>query len=438
MSLAMGGAEIGLGALTALLALLAAGMPIGPALITVSFAGLWLLKGWSVAAGALGLIPYHFAANWALSALPMFILLGQICHHGQLTDGLFRAARAWLAPVPGGLALASVLGATGFAAMCGSSVACSATIGRIAIPQMLKAGYDARLATACVAVAGTIGALIPPSIVLILYGVVAQVPVTDLFLGGIGAGLLTAIGYVAVIVVRVRLDPGLAPPAVPGTRAERLAALGATWPVLAMIVTVLGGLFGGLFTPTEAGAVGAVAAVAIAAWKGTLSWQGLMRSLTDTAFTTCTLMLIGVGASLLARLLTVAGTGAVIADAVATFGSEPTALILVVALVYLFLGLFLEPIGILLITLPIILPVVSQAGLDLVWFGVIVAKLLEIGMITPPMGLNIFVIKGTVGDLVPAAAIFRGVLWFIAADLCVVAMLIWWPDIILLLPVAFG
>lgn len=434
----MGGAEIGLGALISLLALLAAGMPIGPALITVSFAGLWLLKGWSVAAGALGLIPYHFAANWALSALPMFILLGQICHHGQITDGLFRAARAWLAPVPGGLALASVLGATGFAAMCGSSVACSATIGRIAIPQMLKAGYDARLATACVAVAGTIGALIPPSIVLILYGVVAQVPVTDLFLGGIGAGLLTAIGYVAVIIVRVRLDPALAPPAVPGTRAERLAALGAAWPVLAMIVTVLGGLFGGLFTPTEAGAVGAAAAVAIAVWKGTLSWQGLMRSITDTAFTTCALMLIGVGASLLARLLTVAGTGAVIADAVATFGSEPTALILVVALVYLFLGLFLEPIGILLITLPIILPVVSQAGLDLVWFGVIVAKLLEIGMITPPMGLNIFVIKGTVGDLVPTDAIFRGILWFIAADLCVVAMLIWWPDIILLLPVAFG
>lgn len=434
----MGGAEFGLGALAALLALLAAGMPIGPALIGVSFAGLWLLKGWSVATGALGVIPYHFAANWALSALPMFILLGQICHHGQLTDGLFRAARAWLAPVPGGLALASVLGATGFAAMCGSSVACSATIGRIAIPQMLKAGYDARLATGCVAVAGTIGALIPPSIVLILYGVVAQVPVTDLFLGGIGAGLLTAIGYVAVIVVRVWLDPGLAPPAAPGTRDERRAALGATWPVLAMIVTVLGGLFGGLFTPTEAGAVGAAAAVAIAVWKGTLSWQGLMRSLTDTAFTTCALMLIGVGASLLARLLTVAGTGAVVADAVAAFGSDPMALILVVVLVYLFLGLFLEPIGILLITLPIVLPVVSQAGLDLVWFGVIVTKLLEIGMITPPMGLNIFVIKGTVGDLVPTAAIFRGVLWFIAADLCVVAMLIRWPDIVLLLPVAFG
>lgn len=429
----MDGTEVGLGALAALVTLLILGMPIGPALIAVSFTGLWLLKGWHVAAAALGIIPYHFAANWVLSSLPMFLLLGHVCHQARLTDGLFRAARAWLAGVPGGLALASVLGATGFAAMCGSSVACAATIGRIAIPQMLKAGYDARLATGAVAVAGTIGALIPPSIVLILYGVIAQVPVTPLFLGGIGAGLLTAIGYVVVIVVRVSLDPRLAPSVGRSSWTERIASLRDIWPVLAVVVGIFGGLFGGIFTATEAGAVGTAIAICIALMRGTLTWRGFVEAVRETALTTCSLMLIGIGASLLARLLTVAGTGAFFNDVVATFGTDRTMLIVAIALLYLFLGLFLEPIGIMLTTLPIILPIVSQAGFDLIWFGVVLTKLLEIGMITPPIGLNIFAIKGAVGDLVPTSAIFRGALWFIVMDLAVLAALIAWPSIILFL-----
>ncbi len=199
-------------------------------------------------------------------------------HQARLTDGLFRAARAWLAGVPGGLAIASVFGATGFAAMCGSSVACAATIGRIAIPQMLKAGYDARLATGAVAVAGTIGALIPPSIIFILYGVIAQVPVTPLFLGGIGAGLLTALGYIVVIVVRVSLDPRLAPAIGRSSWAERMASLREIWPVLAVVFGIFGGLFGGIFTATEAGAVGTMIAICIGLMRGTLTWRGFAEA----------------------------------------------------------------------------------------------------------------------------------------------------------------
>lgn len=434
----MDGTEVGLGALAALVTLLILGMPIGPALIAVSFAGLWLLKGWNVAAGAIGIIPYHFAANWVLSSLPMFLLLGHVCHQARLTDGLFRAARAWLAAVPGGLAIASVFGATGFAAMCGSSVACAATVGRIAIPQMLKAGYDARLATGAVAVAGTIGALIPPSIVLILYGVIAQIPVAPLFLGGVGAGLLTAIGYMAVIMVRVSLNPRLAPAIGRSSWTERIFSLREIWPVLVVVVSVFGGLFGGVFTATEAGAVGTTIAICLALMRGTLTWRGFVDAVRETALTTCSLMLIGIGASLLARLLTVAGTGAFFTEVVASFGTDRDLLIVAIALLYLFLGLFLEPISIMLITLPIILPIVSQVGFDLVWFGVVLTKLLEIGMITPPIGLNIFVIKGVVGELVPTSAIFRGVLWFIVMDLAVLAMLIAWPAIVLFLPTIVG
>lgn len=435
----MSGVEIGLISLGGLVAVLMLGMPIGPALIGTSFIGLWALKGWNVACGALGIVPYHFAASWVLSSLPMFLLLGHICHRAELTRGLFQLARLWLAAVPGGLAIAAVLGSTAFAAMCGSSLACAATIGKIAIPQMLEAKYHPQLAAGSVAVAGTIGALIPPSIILILYGLIAQVPVTPLFLGGIGAGLLTSVGYIAVILARVRLDPSLAPPTEPGIpRAERRAALGATWPVILLLLAVFGGLFGGIFTPTEAGAVGAAVATLIGVAKGSLTWRGFSCAVAETARTTAALVLIGIGASLFARLLTLTGTGAFMTDSIAALGPDPVVLMSGIVVLYLFLGLFLEPISTMLITLPIVLPLVLQAGLDMVWFGVVLTKLLEIGMITPPIGLNVFVIKGVVGDLVSTSAIFRGVLWFLLMDLVVLVALIAVPDIILFLPEALG
>lgn len=435
----MTGVEIGVSALALMLVLIALRMPIGPVLIGVSFCGLWALMGWRVAWGSLGVIPYQFSANWVLSSVPMFLLLGFICYHTQLTQGLFNAARLWLSALPGGLAIAAIFGSAGFAAVSGSSVACSATMGRIAIPEMLKAKYHPELATGTVAVAGTIGALIPPSIILILYGIVAQVPVTQLFLGGIAAGILTAVGYVVVVLLRVRLNPELAPSV--KDRADigaKLAALRETWPVILLMIGIFGGLFSGVFTPTEAGAVGAGLATLIAALRGSLSWQRFADAITETVLTTSTLIIIGIGASLLTRFLALSGTGSFLSDLVLSFDAGPVAILMGIVMLYLLLGLFLEPIGAMLLTLPIVLPIVSDAGFELLWFGIILTKLLEIGMITPPIGMNVFVIKSVVGGLVSTSAIFKGIMWFLVMDLVVLLILVAAPELILFLPRTFG
>lgn len=435
----MTGVELGLLALGGLLLLIALRMPIGAALLGVSFCGLWALMGWRVAWGALGVIPYQFAANWILSSVPMFLLLGFVCYHTKLTQGLFDAARLWLSGLPGGLAIAAVFGASGFAAVSGSSVACSATMGRIAIPEMLRARYHPELATGTLAAAGTIGAMIPPSIILILYGIIAQVPVTGLFLGGIAAGLLTAAGYILVILIRVKLNPALAPSLDDrATMAEKLAALRETWPVLLLVIGIFGGLFSGVFTPTEAGAVGAMLATLIAAFKRTLTLRAFTDSILETVTTTAALIVIGIGASLLTRFLALSGTGDWLSSVVLSMGAEPLVVITGIVLLYLVLGMFLEPIGAMLLTLPIVLPIVGDAGFPLLWFGILLCKLLEIGMITPPVGMNVFVIKSVVGNLVTTSAIFRGIFWFLAMDLALVVLFIAVPELILFLPAAFG
>lgn len=429
---------IGLGGLGVLFVLIALRMPIGVALIGVSFAGLWVLIGWRVAWGALAIMPYQFAANWVLSSVPMFLLLGFICYHAELTKGMFRAARAWTSALPGGLAIAAVFGSAGFAAVCGSSVACAAAMGRIAVPEMMRARYDAQLATGTVAVAGTIGALIPPSIILILYGVIAQVSVPKLFLGGITAGIISAVGYCVVIVIRVKLNPALAPKEVSAPLHERIAALKDTWPILVVMIGIFGGLFTGAFTPTEAGAIGAFLSCIVAMARGSLGWRRFRLAVEETMITTAALIVIAVGATLLTRFLTLSGAGDYLSEAIIGLSADPAMILLGIVVIYLLLGMFLEPIGAMLLTMPIVLPIVQDAGWSLLWFGIVLTKLLEIGMITPPIGMNIFVIKGVVGNLATTTQIFRGVMWFIVMDLAVLAMLAIWPQITLFLPDLLG
>ena len=426
---------LGLSGLGVLIALIAARVPIGVALIGVSFGGLWLLMGPRVAWGAMSLIPYKFTSSWILSSIPMFLFLGFISYHTQLTRGLFNAARIWLTNVPGGLAIASVFGSAGFAAVSGSSIACSAAMGRIAIPEMMKHKYHPELATGTVAVAGTIGALIPPSIILILYGVIAQISITSLFLGGIVAGLLTAVGYTLVVLVRVWLNPSLAPERDASVGfAEKMAALRETWPILLIMIGIFGGLFGGIFTPTEAGAVGAFLACLVAILAGQMTLDRFLTAARETLTTTAALVLIAVGASLLTRFLALSGAGDYLSGSILAITSNQTLLLFGIVLVYLLMGMFLEPLGAMLLTLPIILPVVDDAGWSLLWFGIVLTKLLEIGMITPPIGMNVFVIKSVVGDLVKTSAIFRGVLWFIVMDLILVGLLCAFPQLVLWLP----
>src|SRR5690625_4517542 len=425
---------IGFIAIGILFALILLRIPIGMALIAVSFVGIWVIMGLDVALSSLGIIPFNFAASWTLSSVPLFLFLGFICYHTQLTQGMFKAARAWLSSVPGGLAIASVVGSAGFAAVSGSSIACSAAMGRIAVPEMLRYRYDPSLATGTVAVAGTIGALIPPSILMILYGVIAQSSISRLFLGGITAGLITILGYVLVILIRVKLNPALAHDTnekIPF--AEKIASLKDTWPVFAIMIGIFGGLFGGIFTPTEAGAVGAALACIVAIVKRVMSWDAFKKAAIETLVTTSALLIIAVGASMLTRFLVFSGSSDYLSDLILSFDASEITIMVGIVLLYLLLGMILEPVGCMLLTLPIILPVIESTSFSLIWFGVVLTKLLEIGMVTPPVGMNVFVVKSVVGDLVTTSQVFRGILWFLAMDIVLIFIFIMYPDLILFL-----
>ena len=427
--------SIGFLGLFILFVLLLMKMPIGFTLIAVSFFGIWAVVGVDIALSSLGIIPYNFAANWTLSSVPLFLFLGFICYHTNLTQGMFKAARAWLAGVPGGLAIASIFGSAGFAAVSGSSIACSAAMGRIAIPEMLRYKYDPSLATGSVAVAGTIGALIPPSIIMILYGVIAQTSISQLFLGGITAGLVTIVGYVLVVYVRVKLNPSLAQDVKEEISfKDKVIALKDTWPIFLIMIGIFGGLFAGVFTPNEAGAIGAFLACVVAILKRAMTWTAFKAAALETLVTTSALLIIAVGASLLTRFLVLSGTGDFIADFIIALEASDMLVMLGIILIYLVLGMFLEPIGAMLLTLPVLLPIIESTSFSLIWFGVLLTKLLEIGMITPPVGMNVFVVKSVVGDLVTTSQVFKGILWFLVIDLAIVGLFLLFPEIILYLP----
>jgi len=426
---------LGAWSLAAILILLALRVPIGVVLGAVSVFGIWELRGLDVALGMLKSIPYEFLANWSLSAIPMFILMGAVANHTGISGALFRAARLWLARLPGGLAVATNFACAGFAAASGSSVATAAAMGSIAIPEMLKAGYDKSLATGTVAAAGTLGALIPPSIAFVLYGIFAEVSITRLLIAGILPGLLTAAVYAVMIVARCMVNPKLAPRIDDGaSKAEKWRALLGIWPALALVLGIIGGLLSGLVTPTEAGALGAVLAYAIAFVQRRLGWQAFKGSLLESLSSTSRLLFVGVGAIMLTKFMALSGLPFYIADVMSEWAVNPLLLVIGTSLLYLVLGMFLDPLGTLLITLPIILPLFSKLGLDLVWLGVLVVKYLEIGLLTPPVGFNVYVIKTVVGDAVSLETIFKGVGWFLVCEVVIMVLLIAFPQISLVLP----
>ena len=423
---------IGLACVGLLFLLLLVRVPISVALIGVSTLGIAVITRFKVADSLLQTVPYTFVATWTMSSIPMFLFMGFLCFHAGITTSIFRAARIFLRRTPGELAIASIFACSGFAAVTGSSVACAAAMGRIAIPEMLKRRYDPALATGTLAAAGTIGALIPPSILMIIYGTIAQVSIVKLFAGGIALGLLTALIYCAVVIIRVLINPELAPRGDADDHDDvgYLSAILDTWPLMLLLSGVFGGLFLGFFTPTEAGAVGAFLSMVVAAAKGSLNLAVLRSTIRETLVTTSAIIIITVGASLFTRLVAVSGISGALEAMVATWGLDPIMVMIGIGLVYLVLGMFLEPIGTMLITLPIFIPLVNQAGYDLIWFGIIVAKFLEVGMITPPVGINVFVIKNVVGDGIRMTTIFRGVLWFFVADLILIAACVVWPGLI--------
>jgi tripartite ATP-independent transporter DctM subunit len=415
---------IGLACLAAVLGLIALRVPIAVSLLSVSFVGLYAIAGERVAFSLLTTVPYSTASSWTLSSVPMFLLMGYVAYHSGLTRGLFEAARVWLSRLPGGLIIASLAGAGGFAAVTGSSLACSAAIGRIAIPEMKRNGYDLRLAAGSVAAGGTLGALITPSILLIIFGIQAQASITKLFFGGLLVGLASLAFYIAATLVVYAIAPSALPRAASASRRERIDATLQIWPVLLLVAGVFGGMFSGLFTATEAGAFGAFLAIVIGAARRTLTWKGFAASCVETLLSSGALFIIAIAANLFSRLIAMSGLSAEMSEFVAGLGLDATALLVVMTLIYIVLGLFLEPLGAMLLTLPLFLPMLAPHGIDLIWFGVLVAKLLEIGMITPPVGLNVFVIHSVAKDYVKLEQIFAGIVPFLIADLLLVVAMI--------------
>lgn len=425
----------GFASLAALLVLLALRLPVGIALGIVSLGGLTLIRGPGAALAALGDLPYQFAAHWTLSAVPLFLLMGAIVYHTGLTASLYAAARSWLTFLPGGLAVATNAAGAGFAAVSGSSLATSAAIGRLAIPEMLKAKYDPGLATAVVAASGTVGSLIPPSILLVIYGMFTEQPIGQLLIAGILPGLLTAFVYGLFIIGRCMVNPQLAPPAeTTATWAEKFAALKKVWPLPILFLAVVASIYGGIATATEAAAVGAFVAMIIALVQGRLTWTALRESVAEAVVTTGSIFFVAIGAVLLTRLLALSGIPYWLADLFSAWELNPMLFLVGVSLIYFFLGMFLDPIGLMLVTLPVLLPVFESMDLNLIWLGIIVIKYLEIGLLTPPVGLNVYVVKGVVGDAVPLSRIFKGVTWFILAEVVVLFLLIRYPEISLWLP----
>ena len=427
--------EIGFSTVGAMLVLMALRFPIGLSLGLVSVAGVWAIRGGDAALAMVSAAPFEVAAKWELSAIPMFILMGTLAHHSGLSAALFKAARLWLGGLPGGLAVATNFACAGFAAASGASTATAAAMGRITVPEMLKYGYDKGLTTGVVAAGGTLGIMIPPSIGFVLYGIFAQVSISKLLIAGILPGLLTAFVYALMIMVRCWITPSLAPRLKERSGwAARFRALAEIWPLLFLVLAVIGGIYAGIATPTEAGAVGAFIAFAIGVLQGRMSMRVFWESVTEAVSTTARLFFIVIGAVLFSRLLALAGVAPYLAESVEGWSTDPILLVIGASILFIVLGMFLDALGLMLLTLPILLPMFMAANLDLIWFGVLTIKFIEIGLITPPVGLNVYVIKSVVGDTVPLETIFRGVMWFIACEAVIAFLLIAFPQISLFLP----
>lgn len=426
---------VALSAIVILLVLIGLRVPIGLALGGVSLVGLMIVRSTESALGIFADLPFEFGANWSLSAVPMFLLMGSIAYHTGMTSSLFKAARIWLSSLPGGLAVATNFASAGFAAASGSSLATAAAMGRLAIPEMLRMKYDPALATSVVAASGTLGSLIPPSILFIIYGWYTETSIGALLIAGILPGLLTAFVYAAMIIGRCLYNPSIAPPIRDViTWGERWRVLLEIWPIPLLIFAVIGGIYSGIASATEAAALGALAAALIALARGRLTWVAFRTSVVEALESTSSIFFVAIGALLLTRLLALAGLPTIMAESISDLAVDPLHLVLGISIIYLILGCFLDPLGLMLLTLPVFQPMFEAVGLDKIWVGVIVVKYIEIGLLTPPVGLNAYVVKGVVGDAVALTTIFRGLIWFLGAEAFIMALLIGFPEISTYLP----
>jgi tripartite ATP-independent transporter DctM subunit len=407
-------------------------MRVAFAAALVGTLGLVCLIPWHAGIGIAGLTPHSKSITYTLSVLPMFILVGFLAFHAGITESLFDAARKWLGWVPGGLAVATVFATAGFAAVSGASTSTAAVFARIAIPEMLKAGYDRRLAAGVVAAGGTLASLIPPSAILVIYAIIVEESVGQLLLAGFIPGVVSAIVYAAIIIFRVKLNPELGATPESHTWGERLRSAPGTLPILLVVLIIIHGIYNGWATPTEAGALGAFVVFVLALIRG-MRWHGLRESLLETAKLTVMIFTLIWGVFIFVRFLGFATLPAAFTDWIVSLPFDPLVIMILILLAYAVLGMFMDAIGMLLLTLPVVHPAVVALGYDPIWFGIIVVKMVEICLVTPPIGLNCYVVNGVRPDI-PLSDVFRGIGPFFVADVLTVALFLAFPGIVLWLP----
>ncbi len=444
---------VGIAGVGLLVGLVLIGVRVYVAAALTGFLGLVWLKGWDVAAAIAGTIPHSKTVTYPLSVLPLFILIGFLAFHAGLTGKLFEAARRWVGWVPGGLAVSTVLASAGFAAVSGASTATAAVFSRVAIPDMLGNRYGRRLTAGVIAAGGTLASLIPPSAILVIYAIIVEESVGKLLLAGLLPGLVSVLIYVALIVGMCAVRPDLGRPIGGFGWKARLASLPGALPIFLVVAIIFGALYSGAATPTEAGALGAMVVFVLYVLRAVrersvAEMRGrLKEALMETAKLTVMIFTLIWGVFLFVRFLGFAGLPSAFADWVVTLDMPPLAIVVCILLAYAVLGMFMDAIGMLVLTLPVVYPAVIALGYDSIWFGIIVVKMAEICLITPPIGLNCFVVAGVARELkdgegrslaIPLQDVFRGIGPFFVADVLTVAVLLAVPGVVLWLPQTMG
>lgn len=416
-----------------LLVLMVMGVPIPWALGLSAFVGYWMVGGLDAALSKLSLTAYFAVSNFVLSAIPLFILMAEIIMFSGAGQGLFDSASKWMGRLPGGLGIASILACAVFGAMSGVSVAASATIGLVAIPEMLRLGYDKRMTTGTLAAGGTLAVLIPPSIPMILYGIVTEQSIGRLFMAGVIPGIILTSIYAGYTLFKAARNPSMAPRAARFSWKEKIVSLRGTWGVLLLIILVLGSIYTGICSPTEAAGVGASGALVLSAIYRKLNLSNLGKAVWAAARTTCMVLIIMVGALYFGYFLTITGVPGQLISFLGSLEVSRWVIMIGMNVLLGILGCFLDPGSIILITMPLLFPIAVSLGFDPIWFGVIVTMNIEMGLITPPVGMNLFVVKG-IAPQVSMADIIRGITPFVVLDVLGIALIMLFPQLSLWLP----
>lgn len=426
----MSATVLGTALLVLLIVLMTIGSRVSYSVIFVSALGIFLLKGWTPTATFIGGLSISEVGSYTYSALPLFILMGYFTFYAGIADDLFDATKTWVKHINGGLPTATIIASAGFATVSGASTAATSVLGKISIPQMLDAGVKPSMAAGVVAMGGCLAALIPPSTVMVVYGILTEQSISKMLLAGIIPGVLTVSIYIVYIYISSRLDrqkSGSTEQA--ASWYERVASLRLVLPIASLFLLVIGGIYLGVFTPTEAAGIGALGALSISLVMRRMTWEKLKLSLLDTIKTTCMIFFIMVGISLFSRFLSLAGISQVISGYVINIDVSPITIVVLMLFIYLILGMFMDAVSMMMLTLPIFFPIIKSLGLDPIWYGILVIKMAEIGLVSPPVGLNCFIVKG-VATRLKLTEIFKGVMPFILLEILTVVILLLYPSIV--------